>query len=182
MALPVIEADGLDAVVAPQGPGQADAGVLAAREQDDGAARGRAIWGDCLHALQIGGKDDLVTGLEREMDETVVLYTTWPNPDAAEAFAAEAVSERLAACANILPPIMSIYRWEGAIERDVETVMLLKTTAEAASALTGLILARHPYRTACVVAFKVDTAASSGEFLAWIKSEVAGGRPEVSDQ
>jgi periplasmic divalent cation tolerance protein len=107
------------------------------------------------------------------MDEIVVLYTTWPEPEAAEAFAAEAVSERLAACGNILPPILSIYRWEGAMERAVETVLLLKTTAEAAPALTALILERHPFESPSVLALKVDGAGSSGAFIDWIKSEVS---------
>lgn len=116
------------------------------------------------------------------MDETMVLYTTWPDPQAAETFAAEAISERLAACANILPPILSIYRWDGAIERDVETAMLLKTTAEAAPALTQMLLARHPYQTPCVLALRVDSAASSSEFLAWIRSEVSPGSAEAADR
>jgi len=60
------------------------------------------------------------------MPETVILYTTWPDAEKAEAVAAEAVAERLAACANIFAPIGSIYRWEGAIERATEIPMTLR--------------------------------------------------------
>ena len=65
------------------------------------------------------------------MDELVVLYTTWPDAETAEAFARRAVEERLAACANVMAPMRSIYRWDGEIQSEVEIPMLLKTTAAA---------------------------------------------------
>jgi len=113
------------------------------------------------------------------MGETVILYTTWPDSDTAETVAAEAVAERLAACANLLAPMRSIYRWQGAVDRAVETPMLLKTTAEAAERLRDLIVRRHPYDTPCVLALPVSAGLSNPEFLQWILAET--GSPAADE-
>jgi periplasmic divalent cation tolerance protein len=105
------------------------------------------------------------------MTEAVVLYTTWPDEESAEAFAAEAVADRLAACANILGPMRSVYRWQGAVDRAAEVPMLLKTARARAAALIDRLNARHPYELPCAVALQIDAAASSPDFLAWIAAE-----------
>ena len=69
------------------------------------------------------------------MSEPLLIYTTWPDTESARAFAAEAVEARLAACANILGPMTSVYRWQGAVEQATETPMLLKTTSDVVEAL-----------------------------------------------
>lgn len=102
------------------------------------------------------------------MDEIVLLYTTWPDAETAEAAAVAAVESHLAACANILGPMTSVYRWEGRIERQGEIPMILKTTAAAAPSLSALIQERHPYQTPCVLALPVLAAGSNPAFLAWI--------------
>ena len=105
------------------------------------------------------------------MDETVLIYTTWPDAETAERVGAEAVAERLAACANVLAPMVSIYRWEGAIDRAAEVPMILKTSAEASERLRDFILARHPYDTPAVVALPVLLDGSNPAFLTWISTE-----------
>lgn len=107
------------------------------------------------------------------MDEAVVLYTTWPDAESAEAFAAEAVADRLAACANLLAPMRSIYRWRGAVERAVEHPMLLKTSRRTAAALVQRLNARHPYDLPCAAAFALDSA-SAPDFVAWVSAECDG--------
>jgi periplasmic divalent cation tolerance protein len=107
----------------------------------------------------------------QSVDESVILYTTWPDAETAEAFAAEAVADRLAACANLLAPMISIYRWEGAIERSAEVPMLLKTTVAAAPRLRDRLLTRHPYEVPCVLALRVDEALSASAFADWIRAE-----------
>jgi periplasmic divalent cation tolerance protein len=106
------------------------------------------------------------------MDDAVILYTTWPDAETAQAFGRAAVEAKLAACANVLAPMVSIYRWQGAVEQTAETPMLLKTTAAAADRLRDLILARHPYETPCVVALAVREAGSNPAFLRWIGEEI----------
>ena len=108
------------------------------------------------------------------MSETVLIYTTWPDAETAERVGAEAVAERLAACVNVLAPMVSIYRWEGAIDRANETAMLLKTTADASERLRDFILARHPYEAPAIVALPVLADGSNPAFLAWIGTEIGG--------
>ena len=102
------------------------------------------------------------------MDEIVLLYTTWPDAETAQAAADAAVEAQLAACANILAPMTSVYRWNGRIERQHEIPMILKTTTAASERLRGLIGARHPYETPCILALQVLEAGSNPAFLVWI--------------
>ena len=62
-----------------------------------------------------------------EIDEAVFIYSAWPSLELVEAAGAALVEARLAACVNILAGMRTVYRWQGAIERDVETVMIIKT-------------------------------------------------------
>lgn len=105
------------------------------------------------------------------MDEILLLYTTWPDADTAERAARAVVEERLAACANIVGSGVSIYRWEGAVERAPETFMILKTTAKAAPALRDRLADLHPYAIPGMVAIVADANASHAPFLSWIASE-----------
>lgn len=108
------------------------------------------------------------------MGGTVLIYTTWPDAETAERVGAEAVAERLAACANRLAPMMSIYRWEGAVDRAAEVPMLLKTTADASERLRNFIAERHPYEIPCIVALPVLPDGSNPAFLDWIARETGG--------
>lgn len=105
------------------------------------------------------------------MDDIVLLYTTWPDADTAERAANTVVEEGLAACANILGAGLSIYRWEGRLERAAEVVMILKTARERAPALRDRILQLHPYDTPAVVALPVAAEASSTSFVEWVCRE-----------
>jgi periplasmic divalent cation tolerance protein len=106
------------------------------------------------------------------MDDLVILYTTWPDAETAETVARAAVDARLAACANILGPMRSIYRWDGAVQAGTETAMLLKTPASAAERLMAFVRERHPYNTPCIVGLAALPAASNPAFLAWARQEV----------
>ena len=106
------------------------------------------------------------------MDDLVILYTTWPDAETAEAVARAAVDARLAACANILGPMRSIYRWGGAVQAEAETAMLLKTPAAAAGRLMAFVRERHPYDAPCIVGLSATAAASNPQFLAWAAVEV----------
>ncbi len=105
------------------------------------------------------------------MDDLIILYTTWPDAETAEAFGRLAVEERLAACANVLAPMRSIYRWEGVIQNESETPMLLKTTTLAVNRLGELILRYHPYETPCVVALGTIPLYCNPKYATWVGSE-----------
>jgi periplasmic divalent cation tolerance protein len=105
------------------------------------------------------------------MDETLLVYTTWPDADTAAAVGRAAVEARLCACVNVLAPMRSVYRWKGAVEAAEEVPALFKTTAGSAGALRAFILARHPNDLPCVLALPVDAARSHPAYLARIAAE-----------
>ena len=78
-------------------------------------------------------------------EEFVVVLTTFPAEGDAEAFATTLVTERLAACVNVLPPMRSIYMWKGVVERADERQLLIKTQTDRVRDLEVRIKALHPY-------------------------------------
>ena len=105
------------------------------------------------------------------MDEALLVYTTWPDAETAGKAAAAAVEARLAACANVLAPCVSVYRWEGKVERAIETPVIFKTTAAMADRLKTFVATRHPHELPCVLGLGVKSAASLLPYLAWIAAE-----------
>lgn len=98
-----------------------------------------------------------------------LVYVTAPTLAEAESLARLAVEGRLAACANILPGMRSLYWWQGKLESADETVLLLKTTAELAPALIRALTEAHSYDCPCVVALPIATG--NPDFLRWIEAE-----------
>lgn len=98
-----------------------------------------------------------------------LVYITAPDAAAARALGRTLIEERLAACANVLPGMTAIYRWQGAIEQADEAVLILKTAADRVAALTERVRALHPYRVPCVVTLPIE--GGNAEFLAWITGE-----------
>jgi periplasmic divalent cation tolerance protein len=96
----------------------------------------------------------------------VVLTTLAADADAA-ALARTLVQERLAACVNVLPVMMSFYRWKGAIEQDREQQLVIKTAPAQLSALEARIRELHAYD---VPEFLVLTVSGgSAAYLQWIR-------------
>jgi periplasmic divalent cation tolerance protein len=102
-------------------------------------------------------------------DERVVLVTV-PNREEGERIAEILVGERLAACVNLVGPIRSIYRWEGAVCRDDELLLVIKTTQARYADLEARVLATHPYQTPEVIALPIVAGADG--YLRWLKGEV----------
>jgi periplasmic divalent cation tolerance protein len=110
------------------------------------------------------------TRIEKETAMSVVLvYVTAGGREEALSIARTVVSERLAACANILGEITSVFRWDGEIQEDGEVSLLLKTRADRADALTARIRELHSYDCPCVVCLPVT--AGNDAFLNWIHEE-----------
>lgn len=106
------------------------------------------------------------------MPEIVFLYVTAPDLKIARNLAETLIAGKHAACVNILPGMKSIYEWQGKIEQTDETVMIIKTTAEAAPGARETIERAHPYDTPCIAALPVHAPLSAHAFLKWI-GEVA---------
>ena len=99
-----------------------------------------------------------------EIEVAVVLVT---GPDAElERLAERVVDERLAACANLIPGVRSVYRWEGKLARDDEAMAVLKTTRAGLPALRARVLELHPYDVPEVLALPVELGSDS--YVRWI--------------
>ena len=101
------------------------------------------------------------------MPEALLVVTTMPDQNSADALAAELVERGLAACVNIGPPATSVYRWEGRVKRDTEWLLMIKTTVDRYAVLENAIVERHPYELPEVIAVPVTHGLSA--YLAWIE-------------
>ena len=110
------------------------------------------------------------------MERAVLVYTTWPSTDEAEAVGRTIVEQRLAACVNILPGMISHYAWEGKVERAEETVMLIKTRASLAERVAALVKQLHSYTTPAIMVLPVESAEPA--YHAWIVQETNGRKNE----
>ena len=105
------------------------------------------------------------------MERAVFVYTTYPSLVEAERAGRAIVERRLAACVNILPGMISHYRWQGQIERGEEVVMIFKTRASLAEAVRAAVKESHAYDTPAIVVLPVE--GGDPDYLAWIMAETA---------
>jgi periplasmic divalent cation tolerance protein len=106
-----------------------------------------------------------------DVDDVIVLLSTLPSPEKAAEIARVLVEERLAACVNLVPAIRSIYRWQGAVQDDTETLAIAKTTRRRAEALRARLIELHPYEVPEVIALPV--IGGHAPYLAWVGAQVA---------
>ena len=100
----------------------------------------------------------------------LIVLTTTPNIVEAEALAERIVAARLAACVQILPPMTSVYVWEGKLQKESEHLLLIKTLPDKFDELEEFITANHSYDVPEIVA--IDAEKVSGPYLAWMKENV----------
>ena len=94
-----------------------------------------------------------------------LVLSTFPTEDQAREAARTLVEEGLIACANVLPPVRSIYRWQGAVCDEAEAIALLKCPAGGYPALERRLRELHPYELPEILAF--EPVAGLTEYLAW---------------
>ena len=100
----------------------------------------------------------------------VIVLSTWPADRDAAPFARALVEERLAACVNVLEPMVSFYRWQGAVEQSAERQLIIKTTAAQVEALTARIQALHPYDVPEVIVLPFE--GGSDAYRRWVAESV----------
>lgn len=105
------------------------------------------------------------------MSDLILILTTMPDDDRADALARTLVDERLAACVNVHGPMMSTYRWKGAVERDAERQIVIKTGRDRRAAVEARLRALHPYD---LPEFVVLEATGSDAYAAWVSGEANG--------
>ncbi|WP_206862193.1 divalent-cation tolerance protein CutA [Lysobacter changpingensis] len=98
-----------------------------------------------------------------------LVLSTCPDARTADTLATALVDERLAACVNVLPGIRSVYRWQGAVERGEEVLLLIKTTADRQDALVERLKALHPYELPEALA--VEAVGGLAAYLHWVAEQ-----------
>lgn len=99
-----------------------------------------------------------------------LMYITCPDMDTALKIGRQMVTERRAACANILPQMVSVYEWKGEIHEDPEVVLLLKTNLHQVEELILRVRELHPYELPAI--FTLEIAEGLPEYLHWIAQSV----------
>lgn len=108
------------------------------------------------------------------MTEPILLcYCTCPDAASAARLAETLVEERLAACINRLPGVVSTYRWEGKVASESEELLLIKTTAGRFEALRSRLLLLHPYELPELIAVPVEHGHPA--YLDWVRAGVEEG-------
>jgi periplasmic divalent cation tolerance protein len=101
--------------------------------------------------------------------DILLVLTTAPE-GIAETIARALVDERLAACVNVHAPMTSFYRWEGAIERDIERQLVIKTTRALIAAVEARVRELHSYELPEFLVVAVEDG--SAAYIDWVKSSV----------
>ncbi|GAB4505998.1 MAG: divalent-cation tolerance protein CutA [Anaerolineales bacterium] len=99
----------------------------------------------------------------------MVAFVTAASTDEATRIAQALVEERLAACVNVVAPIVSVYRWEGQVQQDAEVLLVIKTTDARLPDLIQRVKALHSYQVPEVIALPV--ADGSPDYLRWLLDE-----------
>ena len=103
------------------------------------------------------------------MTPVLVLTTVGATFDPAP-LATQLVEKRLAACVNVIPQIYSVYRWKGAIEKDSEQLLLIKTIDSQIDGLREALFAMHPYDVPEFVVVRIDDL--SDAYRTWLVGEL----------
>lgn len=90
---------------------------------------------------------------------------------AAEPIARALVEARAAACVNLVPGVTSIYRWQGAISRDDEILLIIKTRDEALASVHEVIRRTHPYEVPEIVALAPNAGDVNADYAKWVEAE-----------
>ena len=106
------------------------------------------------------------------MTDKIIVFVTCESVEQAESIAQAVVTEKLAACVNVLPGIRSCYVWEGALTWSNEILLLIKTTRGRFEQLQDRIRAMHSYSVPEIVGVTIDDAFE--KYIAWIDQSVGG--------
>ena len=109
------------------------------------------------------------------MKDIVLLYVTCKNTEEARQIAKDLVQSKIAACANIIPAIESIYEWDGVLQQDTETLLLVKTTAARSEDCQSRIKNIHSYTTPCILGLNIGSG--NNDYIEWLARQTLPGGP-----
>ena len=98
-----------------------------------------------------------------------MVFITTSNRREAGRIAEAAVSKKLAACANLLPSVTSIFRWKGQVQKSREVLLIMKTSARRYPALAKVVRAMHSYEVPEIIAVEVKEGLRP--YLEWVQKE-----------
>jgi periplasmic divalent cation tolerance protein len=107
--------------------------------------------------------------MDSNNERVVFVYTTHPSVVEAERIGRELVERRLCACVNILPGMVSLYWWQGAIERSEEAVMIIKTRAALAEHIRAAVRQLHSYTTPAILVLPIESV--DPDYKEWLLTE-----------
>jgi periplasmic divalent cation tolerance protein len=107
-----------------------------------------------------------------------IVLVTAPDMEVAEALAHSLVHERLATCVNLLPSVTSLYRWEGAVHKAGEVLLMIKTTPEGFEALRSRVVELHPYEVPEIL--ELEVRAGDRRFMDWVRAGVGTNLEQVT--
>lgn len=105
------------------------------------------------------------------MSDIWIFYSSFASSDEAVSVAEKLLENRLVACVNIHPGVTSLYRWEGAIQRESEVVLVAKTAQPRLQAAMEMVKRLHSYELPCIIAYPIGGGYPS--YLKWIEDEVS---------
>jgi len=105
-------------------------------------------------------------------EEGLLALSTFPEIETARRIAGQLVTENLAACANIVPAVESIYRWQERIENAKETLVFFKTTTVRYAAFQDRLKSLHPYEVPEIICLRIVDGLP--EYLRWVSENTCG--------
>lgn len=99
----------------------------------------------------------------------ILIYTTYPDIDTAKKSVHSLLSRRLVACANIIPGMLSIYRWQGKVEEANEVIVIYKTQNHLFETCRVEIKKEHPYEVPCIL--EIEIKQGDQTYLSWLSEE-----------
>ena len=110
-------------------------------------------------------------------ERAVIVYTTYPTLVEAEKAGRALVEQRLCACVNILPGMVSHYWWNGSLERGEEVVMIIKTRSSYSDAVSAAVKEGHSYATPAILVLPIERVDET--YFEWLLTETEP--PEQAD-
>lgn len=99
----------------------------------------------------------------------LIILMTAPDAGEGERIAGSLLDEGVIACANIVPGVVSLYRWEGELKRDAEVLVVMKTWTTVESRAIALAQEIHPYEVPEILV--LDVKGGAAPYLAWVEQE-----------
>ena len=103
----------------------------------------------------------------------IIIYVTTKDEDEAQSIGMTLVRERLAACANVIPSVKSVYWWKGKVEQDTEAVLLVKSTKSKSNAIVKRVNELHSYDVPCIDVLPIK--GGNEEYFRWLDESLKGG-------